>query len=132
MLTEIEWWGGLIFLWWAGSYWFVIQATKGVYNLDAIMSHVSYILSAVVLAFYFYPLENALVKQLYIGSIVTGLIALTMVLFLPGSDESDTDEQNSTSETEDDKDYTMLGNLLFTAPLVTIFILGAFKSYTLI
>jgi hypothetical protein len=132
MLTEIEWWGGLLFLWWAACYWLTVESNEGGITVDGIMSHVAFTLSAVVLALYFYPLEGTLTKQLYVGSLVIGVVALIIVFVWPGSDESDADGEKTAGEDEDEDKYAWLGYLVFAFPMIVSFSLGLVKSMDIV
>ena len=83
MLTQIEWWGGLVFVVGALTYRMVMGALEpqdeGIpwYRLQM---HAFYLLPAVVLAGYFYPLERAALQYAYLAVLGASLV---MVLATP-------------------------------------------------
>eukprot|EP01034_Spumella_vulgaris_P040076 gene40076-49560_t len=68
MLTEIEWWGGVLFIVGAVVYRMAIGALDKDAGFDAnrLLSHVFFLAPAVVLAGYFYPLERPGLRYAYL------------------------------------------------------------------
>ena len=83
MLTQIEWWGGLIFVVGALTYRMVIgaleQQNEGIpwYRLQM---HAFYLLPAVVLAGYFYPLERTALQYAYLAVLAASLVMVLVML----------------------------------------------------
>ena len=83
MLTQIEWWGGLIFVVGALTYRMVMGALEphdeGIpwYRLQM---HAFYLLPAVVLAGYFYPLERAALQYAYLTVLGASLVMVLVML----------------------------------------------------
>ena len=83
MLTPIEWWGGLIFVVGALTYRMVMGALEtedeGIpwYRLQM---HAFYLLPAVVLAGYFYPLERTALQYAYLAVLGASLVMVLVML----------------------------------------------------
>jgi hypothetical protein len=102
MLTQIEWWGGLIFVVGALTYRMVMGALdtkeEGIpwYRLQM---HAFYLLPALLLAGYFYPLESTALQYGYLavlgGSLVLALV--TLVQEVTG-DAGDADEERAATD----------------------------------
>ena len=85
MLTPIEWWGGLIFVVGALTYRMVMGALEtedeGIpwYRLQM---HAFYLLPAVVLVGYFYPLERTALQYAYLAVLGASLVMVLVLLLL--------------------------------------------------
>ena len=116
MLTQIEWWGGLIFVVGALTYRMVIGALEpqdeGIpwYRLQM---HAFYLLPAVVLAGYFYPLERAALQYAYLtvlgASLVMVLVMLAQELMGDASEDETTHAQGPGDEREETTRATETG-----------------------
>ena len=82
MLTEIEWWGGVLFIVGAVVYRMAIGALDKDAGFDAnrLLSHVFFLAPAVVLAGYFYPLERPGLRYAYLGVLAVALLAMVATL----------------------------------------------------
>lgn len=141
MLTEISWWGGLLFLWFAMSYTFVknefnkedsrVSAEKIIFNL-------TFACSAIILALYFYPLESILMQQGYLASVTLALLSLILMFAWPDSDKGEGEElaakkkDNEQPKEEDEEElgliYELLGQGILLLPIIISIALGAYKS----
>ncbi len=141
MLTEIEWWGGLLFIWGAGVYWMVKQESEGKWDLQTSIYHLLYLCAILVLSLYFYAVESSILQFAYIIAWLMGSILIPVLGFWSSDDDSKeiNDEGNrevSTDSQEDDDEevgplYTFLGFLFIFTPFIITFILGGFKSFEL-
>lgn len=155
MLTEIEWWGGLIILWAIGVYRYLSQTDElheepetdlGYYLFNTIL-----LLSIATVSLYFYSLDSAislLVYQVLLGLLI--LISLALLVwdridtFRPDEEgSSDTDiEKNENSDSiesggDDDPEdvgviYTVIGHVFLYTPTYVAIALGATKIYPLV
>lgn len=82
MLTEIEWWGGVLFIVGAVVYRMAIGALDKDAGFDAnrLLSHVFFLAPAVVLAGYFYSLERPGLRYAYLGVLAVALLAMVTTL----------------------------------------------------
>ncbi|CAN7484156.1 hypothetical protein [Acidovorax sp. LjRoot194] len=83
MLTNIEWWGGLIFVLGAITYRLVMGALdkkeEGIHWYRGLM-HAFFLLPAVVLAGYFYPLPRTEWQYGYLGVLAASLVVVMVML----------------------------------------------------
>jgi predicted permease len=133
MLTEIAWWGGLIFLWWAFCYWFLVKEWDEKRDLSFFSMHASFIFSAIILALYFYPLQSPGMQYFYLGSLGVAIIATLLMIFFPESEQDTEEEQQAeTSNETDEEDETaleLLAQVILFSPLIIACLLGLFKSF---
>lgn len=137
MLTEIAWWGGLIFIWWALCYWMLIKEWDTPVDLSYISMHAAFISTAAVLALYFYPLEAMVMKYVYLASLGISIVAILLLFFLPESEavkqaEADKAEEAKDEEGEEEEaeaGLELLGQIILFAPLFITVLLGLYKSY---
>lgn len=138
MLTEIEWWGGMLFIWGGLCYWLAIREIDDFLSWGNYAFHLSYFCSAVALALYFYPLNSTLLQYVYVGAVVIAIIFM-VVDFLADTeeDESESDpeqktnvatEQNAEAEEYDGR-YDLIGQIFVQTPPVVACVLGLMKSY---
>ena len=82
MLTEIEWWGGVLFVVGAVVYRMAIGALDKDAGFDAnrLLSHVFFLAPAVVLAGYSYSLERPGLRYAYLGVLAVALLAMVTTL----------------------------------------------------
>ena len=95
MLTEIEWWGGVLFIVGAVVYRMAIGALDKDAGFDAnrLLSHVFFLAPAVVLAGYFYPLERPGLRYAYLGVLAVALLAMVTTLGMEIWDNAKTAEE---------------------------------------
>lgn len=95
MLTQIEWWGGLIFVLGALTHRIVMGALEtkdeGI-DWYRVQMHAFYLLPAVVLAGYFYPLEHRALQYTYLA--VLGVSLLIVVVRLVQEMAGDSDDSD--------------------------------------
>lgn len=135
MLTEIAWWGGLVFIYWALCYWFLIKEWDTPVDLSYLSMHAAFISSAIVLALYFYPLGGAGMKYVYLGSVGVAVITILLLFFLPDSEAVKKAKAEDADEAEDEEDEAgleFLGQVLLFAPVFVMVLLGLYKSYGLV
>ena len=96
MLTQIEWWGGVIFVLGALAYRLVLGALeKGEgYDWYRWLMRLFFVLPGVLLAGYFYPLERLALQYAYLGVLGVALLAVAGVLVqeVTGDANSDKDK----------------------------------------
>ncbi|MFN9471976.1 hypothetical protein [Acidovorax sp.] len=96
MLTQIEWWGGVIFVLGALAYRLVLGALEpgeasGWYRW---LMRLFFVLPGALLAGYFYPLERTGLQYAYLAGLALALLAVAWVLVqeVTGDAEPDEDE----------------------------------------
>ena len=149
MLTQIEWWGGLIFVVGALTYRMVIGALEpqdeGIpwYRLQM---HAFYLLPAVVLAGYFYPLERMALQYAYLAvlgaSLVMVLVMLAQELMGDASEDETTHAQGPGDEREETTRATetgesggwasVLGAVVLYSPVLVACGLGCAKAWPMV
>jgi hypothetical protein len=149
MLTQIEWWGGLIFVVGALTYRMVIGALEpqdeGIpwYRLQM---HAFYLLPAVVLAGYFYPLERMALQYAYLtvlgASLVMVLVMLAQELMGDASEDETTHAQGPGDEREETTRATetgesggwasVLGAVVLYSPVLVACGLGCAKAWPIV
>ena len=149
MLTQIEWWGGLIFVVGALTYRMVMGALEtedeGIpwYRLQM---HAFYLLPAVVLAGYFYPLERAALQYAYLtvlgASLVMVLVMLAQELMGDASEDETTHAQGPGDEREETTRATetgesggwasVLGAVVLYSPVLVACGLGCTKAWPMV
>jgi len=149
MLTQIEWWGGLIFVVGALTYRMVMGALEpqdeGIpwYRLQM---HAFYLLPAVVLAGYFYPLERAAPQYAYLtvlgASLVMVLVMLAQELMGDASEDETTHAQVPGDEREETTRATetgesggwasVLGAVVLYSPVLVACGLGCAKAWPIV
>ena len=149
MLTQIEWWGGLIFVVGALTYRMVMGALEphdeGIpwYRLQM---HAFYLLPAVVLAGYFYPLERAALQYAYLtvlgASLVMVLVMLAQELMGDASEDETTHAQGPGDEREETTRATetgesggwasVLGAVVLYSPVLVACGLGCAKAWPMV
>ncbi len=82
MWTQIEWWGGLLFVAGAVVYRMAIGALDkdAAFDANRLLSHVFFLAPAVVLAGYFYPLDQPGLRYAYLGVLALALLAMAATL----------------------------------------------------
>lgn len=83
MLTPIEWWGGLIFVVGALTHRLVMGALEkkedGI-SWYRLLMHAFYLLPGVVLAGYFYPLQQLSLRYAYLAVLAASLVIVAIML----------------------------------------------------
>lgn len=129
MLTEIEWWGGLLFIWLGFCYVMMLKefndeprAGVGFLSLQG-----AYLGVGILLAMYFYALDTPLLQNMYLGTLVAAAIFNLAFAFWPDSESM----KAKNAETDDDEygiGTTIFSWVLFWPPILAVFTLAAYKS----
>lgn len=145
MLTQIEWWGGLIFVLGALTYRMVMGALEkkdeGIpwYRLQM---HAFYLLPAVVLVGYFYPLERIALQYAYLAVLGASLVVVAVMLVQEitgdaSEDAADTNKQRAKQTQEDDGEepgwlVSVVGATLLYSPVLVACGLGCSKAWLMV
>lgn len=149
MLTQIEWWGGLIFVVGALTYRMVMgaleQQDEGIpwYRLQM---HAFYLLPAVVLAGYFYPLERAALQYAYLAVLGASLVMVLVMLAQELMGDASEDEATPAQGPDDEREATtqaaeaeasggwasVLGAAVLYSPVLVACGLGCAKAWPMV
>ncbi|CAA0096714.1 Uncharacterised protein [BD1-7 clade bacterium] len=135
MLTEIEWWGGLLFIWmaWCFSMLFENNESQTKIDVSSVATMVTFLCAAIVLALYFYPLTDPVMKKSYLAVSALGIFSLIVMFLWPEKDdglpdkEVDSDLQNDIENEEDS--LLWLGHLIILFPVCVALSIGGYRSY---
>lgn len=145
MLTQIEWWGGLIFVVGALTHHMVLGALEekgeGI-SWYRLQMHAFYLLPAVVLAGYFYPLEHLALQYAYLAVLGASLVVVVVMLAQEMTgDSGDGDEKEKKEEggaakragEGDDEEpgwlTSVVGALVLYSPVLVACGLGCTKAW---
>ena len=125
MLTNIEWWGGLILIWLSLCFYFILVTFKEDEHsiVETVSTYIAFFSAVAVFSLYFYPLESLLIKQVYLWVSILGTF-MTLLMFLwPDSRKEESDPE------EEDVGPVLLKiiELLIVLPFVICFIFAAYK-----
>ncbi|MDZ7862516.1 hypothetical protein [Acidovorax sp.] len=97
MLTQIEWWGGVIFVLGALAYRLVLGALEKGEGDDGYrwLMRLFFVLPGVLLAGYFYPLERLALQYAYLGVLGVALLAVAGVLVQEVTGDADSDKDKA-------------------------------------
>ncbi len=135
MLTEIEWWGGLLFIWGALSYRGL--ATVGLEEVGmarALLARALYLSVGLVLVLFFYPLSADWARHGYMAATALAvLLALGFSIFAYGwtEDEEDVAELEEDAQGATGLGWTVAGHFVLLGPLLIGLILAGWKTYGL-
>ena len=137
MLTQIEWWGGLIFVVGALTNRMVMGALEtedeGIpwYRLQM---HAFYLLPAVVLAGYFYPLERAALQYAYLAVLGASLVMVLVMLAQELMGDASEDEATpAEAEAEASGGWaSVLGAAVLYSPVLVACGLGCAKAWPMV
>ncbi|MFN3986816.1 MAG: hypothetical protein ACK4KV_15075 [Rhodocyclaceae bacterium] len=130
MLTEIEWWGGLLFIWGALSYRaLALVGLEEVGLARVLLARAMYLCVGVVLAVYFYPLNADWARLGYIGA--TALAALLVLGFSTYAYGWTDDEEGADTPGVTELGWTVAGHFALLGPVLIGLILAGWKSYGL-
>ncbi len=148
MLTAIEWWGGVIFVLGAITYRLVMGALdKKEEGIDWYRWQMRsfFVLPALVLAGYFYPLEGTGLQYAYLGALGISLmlVAVMLVQEVTGEDGEDGLEagagagagEPSTAQADEPSPgwlMTLLGVVVLYSPVLTACGLGCTKAWPMV
>lgn len=128
MLTQIEWWGGLLIIWMVLAYSAIYKDLMHESKLDLtfLLTTLVHVIAIGVLAAYFYSLESDTSQLIYIGAIGAGLLITLYLFFAPGSEDQ---EEIATGEDEEvGKGYEIAGQMILFLPLLVSLGLGGYKA----
>jgi len=129
MLTEIEWWGGLLFIW-LGFCFIMMRnefSDEPRFGVGYLTLHTAYLSVGVLLAVYFYPLNTPLQQHIYLGILVAAAVFNLVCAFWPDSESM----KAKAAEIDDDESgigTTIFGLALFLTPVLAVFALAVYKS----
>lgn len=135
MLTQIEWWGGLIFVVGALTYRMVMGALEtedeGIpwYRLQM---HAFYLLPAVVLAGYFYPLERTALQYAYLAVLGASLVMVLVMLAQELTGDTSEDEALPAEAEASDGWASVLGAVVLYSPVLVACGLGCAKAWPMV
>jgi len=149
MLTQSEWWGGVIFVLGALAYRLVLGALeKGEgYDWYRWLMRLFFVLPGVLLAGYFYPLEGTGLQYAYLGVLGVALLAVAGVLVqeVTGDAESDKDkaakagregERRQAGEDGEDEELgwlmTIVGVAVLYSPVLAACGLACHKAWPMV
>lgn len=133
MLTEIEWWGGILFIWFVLCYLLAHKEYPNKWSVDYFSFNIAFVAAAFILALYFYPLESPTSQYLYLAVLAIGLLASILMFFWPESEEA---KATLNEKSDDDEEigafWETLGQIIFFFPVVASLALGLYKSIDII
>lgn len=132
MLTEIEWWGGLLIIWLVFCYAIIYKeySDEPKLELGFLSTSVAFFSAGVMLALYFYTLDSQLMQYIYIGFIGFGMLSTVLMFFWPETEsmKSKALAKQSDDEEEIGKVYEILGQAIFFFPIIASFGLAFYKA----
>jgi hypothetical protein len=150
MLTQIEWWGGVIFVLGALTYRMVLGALERPVNgfpWYRLMMHVFFLAPAALLAGYFYPLTQPALQYGYLALLAVSLliVAVMLVQEMTGDSGEDNKEEGrskepskegATVETEDYEEpgwlMSVVGAIVLYSPVLTACGLACAKAWPMV
>ena len=133
MLTEIEWWGGLLFIWIAICYRLAYREYlgSGGFSLSFTVFNLAFLCTGFILALYFYRLDGGIIGLAYLGVLVLGIVACGLAVFWPADESGDGGDEDDEEEEIGPVASALAGVILFF-PLLVSLLLGLFKSVEII
>jgi hypothetical protein len=132
MLTEIEWWGGLLFIWLALVYYMIHKEGEWDSKLELIVINIVYLSCSIVLALYFYALGTPTMQYIYLGALGLGIPFSILLFFLQRIDPEDSETADKEEAKEDDEEdgsaHLMAANVILYTPIVVALGLGIYKA----
>lgn len=150
MLTQIEWWGGVIFVLGALTYRMVMGALERPVNgfpWYRLMMHVFFLAPAALLAGYFYPLTQPALQYGYLALLAVPLLVVAVMLVqeMTGDSGEDNKEEGrsheslkkgATAETGDDEEpgwlMSVVGAVVLYSPVLTACGLACNKAWPMV
>ncbi|WP_298211011.1 hypothetical protein [Acidovorax sp.] len=143
MLTQIEWWGGLIFVLGALTYRLVLgslEKEEEGFDWYRWQMHAFFLLPAVVLAAYFYPLESRALQYGYLGVLGVSLVLLVVMLVqeITGDGAEDGADKTAKAEKAQEEDenpgllMTVVGSMVLYSPVLVACALGGYKAWPMV
>lgn len=152
MLTQIEWWGGVIFVLGALTYRMVMGALER--PVDGIpwyrlMMHVFFLAPAALLAGYFYPLTQPALQYGYLALLAISLLVVAVMLVQEmtgdsgeGQEEGRSKEplkEGATAKADDTDEYeepgwlmSVVGAMVLYSPVLTACALASYKAWPMV
>lgn len=129
MLTEIQWWGGLVIIWAALTLRYLMQESEEdrSYYWTSIIVFVS---AGLFFALYFYPLLAPLQRYAFLGLLAVALVSLLSHLFLSWHGSTGEQEQvpAQVDEVEEGGAWaSLLGYAFIYGPVLACLLIGAVR-----
>lgn len=138
MLTNIEWWGGILIIWSVICYWMGRTETENKLTVDYLAYNTAIMSSILIVAFYFYPLVSQTMKLFYLAMVAISTVTVLLATFWPATEDTATSSKESAEQAgEDDEEelgafYEILGQAIVLFPLFASLGLGIYKSIELL
>lgn len=136
MLTQIEWWGGLIFVLGALAYRLVLgslEKEEEGFDWYRWQMHAFFLLPAVVLAAYFYPLQSQELQYGYLGVLGVSLVLTVVMLVQEVRDDGSEDGADKAAKDEDSGLLTaVVGSVVLYSPVLAACALGCYKAWPMV
>ncbi|MGY4534566.1 hypothetical protein ACVW0Y_003707 [Pseudomonas sp. TE3786] len=142
MLTEIEWWGGVLIIWGALVARYLCRSDHGEgLSLFRYTALVTFPLVGLVFALYFYELRQPALRYAFLGlAAAAGVATLVfLVAYLRQDDSADEEEgeevdANASEEDDEEPGWAVMSfvHVLFLSPLAVALSLVALKSWALV
>ncbi len=137
MLTEIEWWGGLLFIWIAICYRLAYREYlgSGGFSLSFTVFNLAFLCTGFILALYFYRLDGGIIGLAYLGVLVLGIVACGLAVFWPADESGDAAAGGGDEDDEEEEIgpvASALAGVILFFPLLVSLLLGLFKSVEII
>lgn len=136
MLTEIEWWGGLLFIWGALAFWTLLHFSGENRWFNA-LSASTFALTGLVFALYFYELQQPLLRYVFLAAaaLAGASLLVFMWFFIRGTGDDEEADSTKTASEDDEEDpwwVTALGSVWLLTPLLLPFALVGWKSWAVL
>lgn len=149
MLTQIEWWGGVIFVLGALTYRMVLGALEKPadgFPWYRLMMHVFFLAPAVLLAGYFYPLTQPALQFGYLALLAVSLLIVAVMLVQEITGDSGEGEAQgrdkeplkagAKAEAEDNEEpgwlMSVVGAIVLYSPVLTACGLASYKAWPMV
>lgn len=149
MLTQIEWWGGVIFVLGALTYRMVLGALEKPadgFPWYRLMMHVFFLAPAVLLAGYFYPLTQPALQYGYLALLAVSLLIVAVMLVQEITGDSGEGEaqgrdkeplkEGAKAEAEDNEEpgwlMSVVGAFVLYSPVLTACGLASYKAWPMV
>lgn len=131
MLTQIEWWGGLLIIWMVLCYKLLYKGLSRdeKLGLEFVSSSLAYCCASGVLALFFYSLESDAIQVGYAVALGIGLVSFIVMLLAPYIQKEDSVTAEEESDEEVGRGYEIAGQAILFIPLVVSLGLGGYKVY---
>lgn len=131
MLTEIEWWGGILIVWACLSYGMAFKGSGITPKISLVTTIAALSFASVVLtvALYFYPHELPIYQWAYIALVTIGILVTIAMQFVSEPEDDLPDNASADEEEEEEVElvFRVAGDIVFWGPIVGSFALGCYK-----